>query len=235
MTISGASESSAAAAAGASQGGNVVTSIVVDASGDLLPVGGGGSVPRPPPEANYWGRTTVTEGQMRVLESQSIIPPQVTSGWRVPREDPWPIEKDGECVVFTSFYERRGLGLPLCPFMKQILSFYELDLVHFPPNAITSIAIFVHLCEAFLGIPPQLELFRHLYRIKPTVYKDQAQILGGVTLYLSSIDDYISLPFKTSVRNWKESWFMVSNHMNSVPPRSKWKPNAECENWKKNL
>ena len=36
-----------------------------------------------------------------------------------------------------------------------------------PPNSFVHISVFVHLCEAFLGIEPHFDLFRHLFHRKP--------------------------------------------------------------------
>jgi hypothetical protein len=44
----------------------------------------------------------------------------------------------------------RGLALPASPFFCGLLDFYDLNLTHLNPNSILQIAIFVHLCEAFL-------------------------------------------------------------------------------------
>jgi hypothetical protein len=59
-------------------------------------------------------------------------------------------------VVFRSFYEK-GLGLPTGSFLCGLLHYYGLEVTHLKPNSITQIAIFIHLCEGFLGITPVAE------------------------------------------------------------------------------
>jgi hypothetical protein len=39
-------------------------------------------------------------------------------------------------------------------YFRGLLDFYNLNLTHLNPNYILQVAIFVHLCEAFLGILP---------------------------------------------------------------------------------
>jgi hypothetical protein len=38
---------------------------------------------------------------------------------------------------------------------------------HLNPNSVLHIAIFVHLCEAFLGIELHFDLFYYLFHLKP--------------------------------------------------------------------
>lgn len=55
-------------------------------------------------------------------------------------------------VVFTSFFEC-GFEIPTGDFFRGLLHYYKIELVHLNPNSILDIAIFINLCEAFLGIP----------------------------------------------------------------------------------
>lgn len=56
-----------------------------------------------------------------------------------------------------------GFGLPYCSFFRGLLHFYGLELINLNPNSILDIAIFIHLCEAFLGIRPHFNPFRYLF------------------------------------------------------------------------
>jgi len=67
--------------------------------------------------------------------------------------------------VFKSFYEK-GFALPAGAFFRGLLHFYGLEVTHLMPNSITQIAIFIHLCEGYLGIVPYFNLWRALYRLK---------------------------------------------------------------------
>jgi hypothetical protein len=69
-----------------------------------------------------------------------------------------------EIVVFSSFHH--GFGLPACDFLHGILDYYQIELVHLNPIYILQIAVFVHLCEAFLGIPPNFPLFKNYFFLK---------------------------------------------------------------------
>jgi hypothetical protein len=73
--------------------------------------------------------------------------------WCLAIRDPFPMENVDEIVCFCSFSER-GLALPTCSFFRGLLYYYGIELQHLNPNSICHISIFIHLCEAFLGIEP---------------------------------------------------------------------------------
>jgi hypothetical protein len=60
-----------------------------------------------------------------------------------------------------------GLALPISPFFRGLLDFYNLNMTHLNPNSILQISIFVHLCEAYLGILPHFGLWKYLYHCRP--------------------------------------------------------------------
>jgi hypothetical protein len=77
--------------------------------------------------------------------------------WRLSLRDPFPMENVDEIVTFCSFSER-GLALPTCSFFRGLLYYYGIELQHLNPNSICHISIFIHLCEAFLGIEPHCNM-----------------------------------------------------------------------------
>ena len=79
--------------------------------------------------------------------------------------DEFPSEDRTETVVFRSFYEM-GFTLPTGAFFRGLLFFYGLEVTHLKPNSIAQITIFIHLCEAYLGIAPHFNLWRALYHLK---------------------------------------------------------------------
>ena len=81
--------------------------------------------------------------------------------------------------MFTSFYER-GFATPAHDFLRGLLFFYGLELIHLNPNSILLVSIYIHLCEAFLGIDPHFHLWRHLFHVVP----DQSTVVGGATFQL---------------------------------------------------
>jgi hypothetical protein len=68
----------------------------------------------------------------------------------------------GEFVLFTS-YISYGLALPILPFFLLLLEEFGLHLQHLTPHSVLQAAIFVHLCEMFVGVAPYTSLFRHFF------------------------------------------------------------------------
>jgi hypothetical protein len=68
----------------------------------------------------------------------------------------------GEFVLFTS-YISCGLALPISPFFLLLLEEFGLHLQHLTPHSILQAAIFVHLCEMFVGVAPCTSLFRYFF------------------------------------------------------------------------
>jgi hypothetical protein len=87
--------------------------------------------------------------------------------WRAAAGDLYPMEKNpDEIPMFTRFAER-GLALPASDFFKGLLEYYGIEYVNLNPNSIFHTSVFVHFCEAFLGIKPHWVLFRKFFRVKP--------------------------------------------------------------------
>jgi hypothetical protein len=71
-----------------------------------------------------------------------------------------------------------GLCLPASPFLQCFLRFFDVSLNHLTPNGVLHLSVFVHFCEAFLGIPPSITLFCYFFRLKPHPKSNNTSILG---------------------------------------------------------
>ena len=81
-----------------------------------------------------------------------LCPKKAISGWMCCYREDFPTEDYTETMVFRSFYEK-GFALLAGAFFRGLLFFYGLEVTHLKPNSIAQIAIFIHLCEAFLESP----------------------------------------------------------------------------------
>ena len=90
---------------------------------------------------------------------------------------------------------------------------------HLTPNSFVHLSVFIHLCEAFLGIEPHFELFRFLFHVKPQIDSFVLDVVGGVGLPLRQRKDreYISYSLSNKVMEWKPKWFYVQNQWDSFP------------------
>jgi hypothetical protein len=68
-------------------------------------------------------------------------------------------------MVLSSFFQH-GLGPPSCEFFRGLLHYYQIELVHLNSNSILQIAVFVHLCQTILTVPPSLPLFKSYFFLK---------------------------------------------------------------------
>ena len=73
--------------------------------------------------------------------------------WIAPGSESELRPRDGYIVSFVSFHER-GLGVPADRFMRALPHYYGVELHNFNPNSIVQVAIFVAVCEGYLGIAP---------------------------------------------------------------------------------
>jgi hypothetical protein len=68
---------------------------------------------------------------------------------------------------------------PSLHFLHGLLDHYQIELVNLNPNYILQIAIFVHLCEAFLGILPNIPLFKNYFFLKYHLSTSNRKVIGG--------------------------------------------------------
>ena len=125
-----------------------------------------------------WLAPTTTEDQLCELAGDGLIQSKGIAEWRVPGEHRVPAPGPGEIILFISFI-RVSLCLPASAFLHQFLGYFGVSLNHLAPNAVLHLSVFVHLYEAFLGIPPSLSLFCHFFRLKPQPRREDTNVLGG--------------------------------------------------------
>ena len=112
------------------------------------------------------------------------------------------------------------IRVSLLVLFSELLHYYRIQLHHLTPNSFVHISIFVHLCEAFLGIEPHFELFRFLSHLKPQPDSSILDVVGGAGLQLRQRKDreYISYSLSNKVIEWKPKWFYIENQWDSFPP-----------------
>ena len=94
-----------------------------------------------------------------------ILLDEVTAGCHPTEGEHFTNPRNGELVVFEDFY-RWGFVLLACPFLRKLLPYYGILLVHLNPDSILHLAIFINLCEAYLGIEPHFNLFCYFFHLK---------------------------------------------------------------------
>jgi hypothetical protein len=111
------------------------------------------SPPQPDPNREWKKSKTKTEDLLALLNSGFIREKEMDM-WRAAAGDPYPMEKNkDEIPIFARFVEC-GLALPVSDFFKELMGYYVIEYLNLNPNGIFHTVVFVHFCEAFLGIKP---------------------------------------------------------------------------------
>jgi hypothetical protein len=175
--------------------------------------------------------SVVSESDLLHLVSIRVLPPKELCSWQICRGVNVLTENTHESVIYIPFLIC-GLALPISPFFRGLLDFYHLNLTHLNPNSIMQVSVFVHLCEAFLGILPHFGLWKYLYHCRPGMAGGQHQLVGGASLEVrrGRKTEYLDIPLKDSIKGWRLEWFIVENHGNSLPQSGR-QPDVRTSSW----
>jgi hypothetical protein len=122
-------------------------------------------------------------------------------------------------------FHERGFGVPASPFMRALLHYYKVELHHLAPNSISQAAIFTAVCEGYLGMESQWNLWLHLFRAEHFAKKAvergvrRAVHAGSCTLQVRSSrgDQYIPAQLISSNSVWHDGWFYLCNDDDQLP------------------
>jgi hypothetical protein len=90
--------------------------------------------------------------------------------------------------------------------------------IHLNHNSILQITIFVHLYEAFHGIPPNCPLFKNYFLLKYRSSTASQKFIRGVGLQTRPCAGFLDLPMKMYPQGWHRTWLYCENHEPSLPP-----------------
>jgi hypothetical protein len=176
-----------------------------------------------------WERSTVTQLALNQLVTGGQLAANEDgrpAEWIVPsKRERAPNPPSGYVVSFVRFHER-GFMAPASRFMRALCHHYGVELHNFAPNAISQAATFVGVCEGFLGIPINWDLWVHLFRGElftlPTSEQRTRRAVraGGLSLAVRSQgkDDYIPCTMTTNNAGWERGWFYLRNDELGLPP-----------------
>jgi hypothetical protein len=151
------------------------------------------SPPRPDPNREWKKSKSKTEDLLALLNS-GFLREKAVDMWRAAAGDPYPMEKNpNEIPMFARFAEH-GLSLPVSDFFKELLGYYGIEYLNLNPNGIFHTAVFVHFCEAFLGIKPHWILFRKFFQLKPQPSTSNPRVVrgAGIPMREDAAEQYLS-------------------------------------------
>jgi hypothetical protein len=151
------------------------------------------SLLQPDPNSEWKKSKAKTEDLLALLNSGFLQEKEVDI-WGAATGDPYPMEKNPDEISMFARFAERGLSLPASDFFKALLGYYSIEYLNLNPNGIFHTAVFVHFCEAFLGIKPHWILFRKLFRVKPQPSASNPRVVGGVGIQMreDAAEQYLS-------------------------------------------
>jgi hypothetical protein len=192
--------------------------------------------------ADAWAASSVTEKRLEELVRDGLLRPKMNRTqpeWRAPQSvhrEPAPLE--GYVVSFICFHER-GFGVPASPFMRALLHYYKVELHHLAPNTVSQTAIFMMVCDGYLGMKPQWNLWLHLFRVE--FFAKKAGERGArravparscvLQVRSSRSDPYIPAQLISSNSGWHNGWFYLRNDGDQLPRYTGRVLVAREENW----
>jgi hypothetical protein len=163
----------------------------------------------------------LVNGELLTLNVEGAPP-----AWIVPpASDREPNPPYGYVVSFIMLHER-GFTAPVSRFMRGLCYHYGVEHHNFAPNAILQAATFVGVCEGFLGIPVNWDLWVHLFHAElhtlatGEAWVRRAVCAGGLTFALRDSRKELYPPCTMASNNadWEKGWFYLRNDGAGLPP-----------------
>jgi hypothetical protein len=194
------------------------------------------------PPRGPWPFSTVAMEDLEALFADGLLRP-LSDGpqpkWMAPASEADLTPPLRYVVSFIPFHEW-GFGVPASRFMWALLHHYGVELHNFNPNSIAQAAIFVVVCDGFLGIDPHWDMWTHLFSAEFFAVTTEAKKVrmavrvGGCTLQLRSgrTQQYIPASLVSSNKGWQNGWFYLWNDGGMLPPFSQPVVTAAGMNWR---
>jgi hypothetical protein len=158
--------------------------------------------------AKGWTRSKVTKEALIPYISSGVILEMNRERWRVPAaKETESMPREGEFVIFMSFLDR-GFAVPISSFLRQLLAFYNIKISNIGPHNIQQIALFMALCECYLGCPPYFPLWLAIFHGMATWMSKSDQTLipvGGITFQVKRGEAFIDMALpKKAHAQWRK-------------------------------
>ena len=153
-------------------------------------------------------KPSTSEAELDLLVAHGLLQEKCLSNFSGPGEHDVPSPTPNQSVLFVPFV-RAGLCYPPSDFLLEFLGSYGIQIHHLTPNGVLFLSTFVHFCEVFVGIPPNLLLFRHFFRVRLSD-GNNTPFLGYCLIQSRQGVSFPSLTLSDSVKNWAEKWFYIS-------------------------
>jgi hypothetical protein len=175
-----------------------------------------------------WSRSTMTEFALRELVNGGQLAPNVEGAppaWIVPSTADREPNPSYDYVVSFIRQHKRSFAVSASRFMHGLCHHYGVELHNFAPNAISQADTFVGVCEGFLGIPVNWDLWVHLFCAElHTVATTETRVrwavhAGGLTFSMQDLrkEWYIPCIMMSNNAEWEKGWFYIRNEGVGLP------------------
>jgi hypothetical protein len=155
--------------------------------------------------ADGWKKSKLSEAAISSLVSRHLLQSRALIQWQSAEGHGRPFEKKLLKLFFSKLSLSVALPFPLATSCGVFFFFWGIQVHHLTPNSILHIAIFVQLCEAFLGIHPHFDLFKSLFSLNPYPNLRNIARVGDADLQfrLGMAEKYIPYSLRRRIGDWK--------------------------------
>ncbi|KAK1662008.1 hypothetical protein QYE76_050167 [Lolium multiflorum] len=153
-----------------------------------------------------WERSKISHQDMNLMKKLGLT--KTKDALRFPSDESYPSPPIEYRVSFVD-HLIRGLSTPIHDFLRGLLFVYGVQLHHLTPNSILHIAIFITLCECFLGVPPNWALWKRIFYLRRNGSHNFTYNIGGVVICVRPNVEYFDVKFPDSVQGWRKRWLYV--------------------------
>jgi hypothetical protein len=189
----------------------------------------GSTPPTSPPRPNLnkeWKKSKAKTEDLLALVNSGFLREKEMDMWCAAAGYPYPMETKPDEIPMFAWFVERGLTPPASDFFKGLLKYYGIEYLNLNPNGIFHVSVFVHFCEAFVGIKPHWILFRKFFCVKPQPSANDPRVVGGagIQMHEDAAEQYLSYKRIDSNQDWKAKWFYITNHHPELPKPSRKQP-----------
>jgi hypothetical protein len=160
-------------------------------------------------------------GHLQNLPDQGFMTVAELTACHVPEDPAFPTPTDGYMVTFVAFYTW-GFSAPSHRFLHSLLRYYGLGLHNLTPSRVLHIVAFMTLCEAFLGVDPEFNLWNYFFHVRHTQDPDaELTLSGGAVIHVKpghGVNPYFNIPITSSIKGWWKKWFYLRNDASAPLP-----------------
>jgi hypothetical protein len=123
--------------------------------------------PPHPNSAKEWKKSKLKTEDLLALVNSGFLREKKMDLWHVAVGDPYPMQMNPDEILMFVRFSERGLAVSISDFFKGLLRYYDIEFLNLNSNGIFHVSVFVHYCEAFVGIKPHWILFLNFFQVKP--------------------------------------------------------------------